>query len=86
MSHYGNSIHEVSGFDVLFFTFIKDKMDGLKCQYNLEEHTGSSSRFCLAKILGVNNEGKGIGLSLNVYFGEQIFLRVSLQTLRTETA
>ena len=42
-----------------FFTFIKDKIDGLKCRYNLGEHRGSSSRFCLAKILGVNNEGKG---------------------------
>ena len=42
-----------------FYIHKLDKIDGLKCWYNLGEHRGSSSSFCLAKILGVNNERKG---------------------------
>ena len=40
-------------------SFSHSRFDGLKCWFNLGERRGSSSRFCLAKILGVNNEGKG---------------------------
>lgn len=36
---------------------LRSRFDGLKCR--LGEGRGSSFRFCLAKILGVNNEGKG---------------------------
>lgn len=36
---------------------LRSRFDGLKCR--LGEGRGSSFPFCLAKILGVNNKGKG---------------------------
>ena len=38
---------------------LHSRFDGLKCRFNLGERRGSSFRFCLAKILEVNNEWKG---------------------------
>ena len=40
---------------------LHSRFDGVKCRFNLGERRGSSSRFCLTKILGVYNEGKGRG-------------------------
>ena len=41
------------------FSSLHSRFDGLKCRFNLGEPQGSSSGFCSAKTLGVNNEGKG---------------------------
>ena len=61
MLHFSNSIHEVSGSVI---SSLHSRFNGLKCQFNLGERRGSSSRFCLAKILGVNNEGYLLSIHL----------------------
>ena len=52
------------------------RFDGLKCRFNLWELRGSSSRFCLAKIIGVNNEGKGRFVPIFLFLGANIPSRV----------